>query len=350
MNIFDAIANNNIARVKELLDSGININIENQNGNTPLYHACFCDNFDIVKLLLEFPYSKKDVTVDAVYNKDDLLSSGFDSDSEIFKTLTSSYSYTEDKSIDVNAKTRDNWSPLHRACYHENVDIVKLLLEHPSINVNAKDNYGRTPLHIACDFMLIKIVKLLLDNPKTDVNSENKEGDTVLKKAWQRDRKEYIKLLLTRKDIDVNIWEIEDYYKEKNYFLFSVFKRYDLDTLLLLLQNNILDINVVSGSNNTILHSIFSNYFIDYYPKIKLLLTHPKINVNIQNKNGYSPLYIVCLKNKKEMIKLLLEYPKTKIDFDITEFKDNIEIYNSLKKNNNVKLTRVNTILDSIEN
>ena len=89
-----------------------------------------------------------------------------------------------------------NQTPLHYAIKKNNIEIIKLLLEHSEIDVNIKSNifqiifyihdiwlikfnytyysyYTRastTPLHTAIKNKNIEIVKCLLENPKIDIN------------------------------------------------------------------------------------------------------------------------------------------------------------------------------------
>ena len=50
--IFTYIENNNIKSVKKYIDSGYDLNIQNNDGITPLMHATSNNKIEIVKLLL----------------------------------------------------------------------------------------------------------------------------------------------------------------------------------------------------------------------------------------------------------------------------------------------------------
>ena len=84
MDIFEAIYKNDIVKVKELIDSGIDINTrEIKRGLTPLHSACFRYyskyakkvSIDMVKLILEHPDT--DVTIKDNYGLCCLKSLGY---------------------------------------------------------------------------------------------------------------------------------------------------------------------------------------------------------------------------------------------------------------------------------
>lgn len=78
----------------------------------------------------------------------------------------------------VMAKDDDGYTPLHRACYNNFVDIAKLLLQY-NANPNAKTNMGWTPLHSACKWSNAECVSLLLQHG-ADVNAPSDGKQTPL--------------------------------------------------------------------------------------------------------------------------------------------------------------------------
>ena len=95
---------------------------------------------------------------------------------------------------EVNVPAYDGWTPLHAACYKDNLAIVKLLLENGA-NPNATYYDGRTPLHIACCKNNLAIVKLLLENG-TNPNAPYYDGRTPLSQACDDGNLKLAKLLL----------------------------------------------------------------------------------------------------------------------------------------------------------
>lgn len=74
----------------------------------------------------------------------------------------------------VNAKDNDGYTPLHRACYNNNIDIALLLLKYGA-NVNAVTEFKWTPLHSACQWTNPYCVALLLQHG-ADVNARTDGG------------------------------------------------------------------------------------------------------------------------------------------------------------------------------
>jgi hypothetical protein len=79
----------------------------------------------------------------------------------------------------VNATFKENVSPLYIACTHNNVLMVKHLLQHPNIDVNIKvSDQNETSLHVACEHGHTDIVKLLIAKG-ADIHATFKNGTTT---------------------------------------------------------------------------------------------------------------------------------------------------------------------------
>ena len=80
---------------------------------------------------------------------------------------------------DVNAKNNDGCTPLHRACFEGNTDVVKYLVEHGA-DMNAKDEKGDSPFGLAAEVRRTEIVQYMIRHLAkeiaADVHAKDKEG------------------------------------------------------------------------------------------------------------------------------------------------------------------------------
>ena len=81
----------------------------------------------------------------------------------------------------VNAKGRDNATPLHLAAESGSVKIIEFLVS-KGADVNAKNAVGETPLHGYGARTNLEIAEFLISK-RADVNAKNSEGDTPLHHA-----------------------------------------------------------------------------------------------------------------------------------------------------------------------
>ena len=149
--------------VKKLLSfSEININIEKKSGVTPLYITCQYGFLSIVELLLED--KRIDVNKRRICGADSFFISCEKGHYDIINRLL------KDSRIDVNRRRKDGTSPFEMACEKGNCKIVDMLLKDQRILVNEQNNNGLTPLHIACATGNYNIVDTLLKDPRITLN------------------------------------------------------------------------------------------------------------------------------------------------------------------------------------
>ncbi|XP_054720942.1 ankyrin repeat domain-containing protein 49-like [Uloborus diversus] len=110
----------------------------------------------------------------------------------------------EEDSDLVNVRDNDLYTPLHRACYSNNVDVIKVLLSYDA-DISAKTVDGWEPLHCACKWDSVEAVSLLLQNG-ADVNAQTKGHITPLHLAASNVAgRRTLELLLWQPFIDPNI-------------------------------------------------------------------------------------------------------------------------------------------------
>jgi ankyrin repeat protein len=287
---------------------GANVNLVDNDGNSPLIETCIRNNIEIVENLLAF---KADVNMPNKYGITPLLISCDKNNIDIFKLLLK-------YKADVNVSDKNGNTPLIFACAKNNIEIVKLLLE-LKVDVNVSDKDGNTPLILACSNGNLEIVKLLLEL-KADVNVSNKDGNTPLIFACYKNNIEIVKLLLELK-ADVNVSD-----KNGNTPLLEACAKNNIEIVKLLLELKA-DVNVSDKKGFTPL--IFACYK-NNTDIIKLLLKL-KVDVNVSNKDGITPLRIACIMNNIEIVKLLLEL---KADVNVSDRYGYTPLLLACKKNN----------------
>jgi ankyrin repeat protein len=104
--------------IEKLLSRGVDPNVENNHGYTPLHYAVVYGFLEIVKLLLK-------------------------------------------NRADPNVENNHGYTPLHYAAYYGRLEIVKILLSQ-GVNSNVKNVYKQTPLHFAISHTYWDIVKIFL--------------------------------------------------------------------------------------------------------------------------------------------------------------------------------------------
>lgn len=117
---------------------GININIRNEAGQTPLTLAVRKYNINAIELLCQQP------------------------------------------GIDINARDNFGQQPLHLAVKLNHQGVVDYLCQQPGIALNARDEIGQTPLMLAVRNGNCEIVRSLCAQKRTDINATDKSGKTAL--------------------------------------------------------------------------------------------------------------------------------------------------------------------------
>jgi len=136
--IFQASKKGDLARVKEFVEAGADVNAKNTHRETALMVATHKNHIDIVKYLVE-------------------------------------------KGADMNVKNVNGVTALIVATFNDRIDIVKYLVE-KGAHMNAKDSHGYTALMLGTRENHIDIVKYLVEKG-ADVNVQNDRGETACDEA-----------------------------------------------------------------------------------------------------------------------------------------------------------------------
>jgi ankyrin repeat protein len=137
--------------IQLLIDNGIDVNAQDDDGSTPLSEAIRNKNSEIVKLLIE-------------------------------------------NGVDFEIKDKDGFTPLFYAIKYGDIEIVRLLIGN-GIDINSQVSNDISPLHIAILLRNIEMIKLLINNG-ADVNIKGIKEETPLCIAYINGDEDIEKLLI----------------------------------------------------------------------------------------------------------------------------------------------------------
>lgn len=159
------------------IENGVDVNITNENGSTPLHLVCLADG-DLIGLELLVEHGAE-INKKAILNEETPLHIFVDYDG-----ATDKLRYLLDKGGDPTLRNDTGCTILHLAIRQRNYENVKVILEHPAVDVNVKDNFGETPLHwlLAWPNAPHNILRLLLAKG-ANVNEQDKDSQAPLFEA-----------------------------------------------------------------------------------------------------------------------------------------------------------------------
>lgn len=165
-----------------LLSSGANINIQDNQGDTPLHIAVKTNQPAIVQKLLDAgadPNSRNTLSATPIFYASE----------EVIPMLIS-------KGADVNAKDKMGWTPIHAFVNKNRFKSTRILLKTPKRQINERESMGNTPLHLAAMKGFGELTKLLIENGASvdEINNARKtpiqvaigESKSMLEKLTQK--------------------------------------------------------------------------------------------------------------------------------------------------------------------
>jgi cytohesin len=210
--LHDAARSGDLAGVQAQLDKGVDVDVKNEDGVTPLYGAAMFGHKEIAELMISNDADVNAKTDDGLertplhiaaangYKEivELLIHNGADVNAQAVKWQGG---WGNDEQLDTSApldlaandeisdllrkhggktgeELRTGRTPLHIAALEDDWENVEWLIAEGA-DVNAKTNTGRTPLHDAAFWGHKEIVELLIAKG-ADVNAKDEEGKTPL--------------------------------------------------------------------------------------------------------------------------------------------------------------------------
>jgi ankyrin repeat protein len=183
----EAAASGDLTHIEQYLASGADVNLRDENNDTPLIVSSRNGHAEIVQLLIS-----KGADVKATNNaRSTALSAASEGGhAKVVKLLLAA------GGADVNAKNAQGWTALALACAGGHADVVELLLRGKA-DVKARTNTGDTALTLACSEGHAAIAKRLLAR-WADINSRDLGGGTPVIRASRSGHGDIAKFLLSK--------------------------------------------------------------------------------------------------------------------------------------------------------
>ncbi|GAB6423496.1 ankyrin repeat domain-containing protein [Bacillus luti] len=173
----------------KLIQDGANINVEGDNGETPILAATYQNHVETVKALIA---GGANIEVKDEKKSNPFLYASREGYTDIVKLLIAA-------GVNTKETTRSGGTALISASERGHVEVVKELLEHTDIDVNYKNDRGGTALVEAIVLgngseSHKKVIQMLIEHG-ADVNMANKENITPLQYAEKRGFKDIANML-----------------------------------------------------------------------------------------------------------------------------------------------------------
>ncbi|WP_302279613.1 ankyrin repeat domain-containing protein [Brachyspira pilosicoli] len=204
--LFEAIRDNDIKKLKKSIENGANINAEDGYGLSALHFAIKNKNIKAVDVLLDCDNINLEATLpngyytaldnfsrEAVYigGATPLLYAIFKSngDSRIVNRLIK-------KNANINTYDEEGWNSFLYAAAFGNVRIMNSLVDKNENLINSKTKKNVTALHMAVVYDNIKVISYLVKRLHVDINAKDNDGWTALYYAAANNKAEAYNLLI----------------------------------------------------------------------------------------------------------------------------------------------------------
>lgn len=269
-------------------------NVFDEDGCTPLHLACYENNIEGLKALLENDADfqkgtrlnslETPVSICVKFQHDDCLQALFE--------LTPSFNW------------KRYFSQLPRSpllCDFPSILAIELLVEH-ALDLNAFDERGNTFLHYLVnkkDVDYAKYVEKLIEK-NADFNRVNQVGRTPFLEALEQNNFQLLAVFLRHIDV-TNINVVDTLLNTALHYCKFLDERFIYDSVL---TSNPLALNAQNRDGQTPLHDAI---LCDNHTFAQYLLQH-NCDVCLTNKDGNTPLHLVARDDNIRMCKLLMKY------------------------------------------
>ena len=185
---------------------------------------------------------------------------------------------------------------LHCACGGGHLDMVRMLISEFKADMNIVASYNNTPLHVAAFNGKEDVALALINEFGCDTNIRGRDGRTVLHSACAGGCVALVRTLILDHNADVNAQD-----KDNNTPLHRAACCGKEDVALALINEFGCDLNIRNADGSTFLHEA-----CDYGSANIVKSAGTCISPLVSDHDGYTPLHIASLKEKRECVEALL--------------------------------------------
>ena len=240
--------------------------------------------------------------------------------------------------------------PLHVACKHGNLEIIKLVSSQPGLDINSQDLSGNTPLHIACKSVrrggdVLPCFRYLLLEKHCSISIQNNVNESpfhVLLKndSVTEDDIQSIIALCNKEDMH-NIINAQN--SDGMTILHLACKDSAMSIVHYLTSNFQCDINLLDGKGNLPLHYAVDDYYRDTNViKLAEMVIDDCTPIHAKNSSDFTPLHIACEHCNVDMAKYLAFHKKHPLTISpASNIYDNLDIHLACQNDNDIDLLKV---------
>lgn len=277
-----------VVRMMLQMGIGLDINVKDINGYSPLHGASVTFNDVVGRMLLE--------------RGADANAKGYDGITPLHLAIGNTHIIEMgplSSEARRNIRKANGNSPLHDALCKGIEAIVRMLLDNGA-DANARSDEGITPLHLMAYFNPAAIEEILKDS--TDGQVKTQLENSMLQSTVYDSRKAILRMLL-QKEANINAQS-----NDGNTPLHIAVRENDPDAVRLLLDEGA-DIDAVNIQDETVLHNAiqFAKGVKDNEGQLAVirLLLERQVNINTKNKKGQTPLDIAKRLGRGMIVDLL---------------------------------------------
>ncbi|XP_050390791.1 serine/threonine-protein phosphatase 6 regulatory ankyrin repeat subunit C-like [Patella vulgata] len=283
--------------LQEFILAGLQIDLQNKFGETPLYLATISNNEYAVNMILE----TNDSCVDLADRNGitPLMLAAIKNEIKIIKLL-------HKHSASINKQDSRGRTSLIFAIRNGNKSAIDVLLKTDACDVNLSDNKGKSPLKLAVQNSNTELIELL-HQYGADITKQDNRGRTSLYPAAQNDDLYDGDVLLKTYGADINQKD-----KRGRTSLYLAVEKNNLKTVDVLLKMYGCDVNLSDDKEQSPLMLAVQNSNTEL---IGLLHQHgadinkqDACDVNLSDNQGKSPLMLAVQRGNTELMALLHQY------------------------------------------